>query len=84
VVEGLARCEYSKVTEVFLSLFMRMAKSSRNQYFEMRMLLDTVRCLPAADLPQLDAFAGTLDEKVVDQFLEALTPLRSKSQSTTV
>jgi hypothetical protein len=83
VVEGLARCEYPKITEVFLGLVTRMAKSSRHQYFEMRMLLDSARCLPVADLPQLDAFAATLDEKVVDQFLEALTPLRSKSKSTT-
>jgi hypothetical protein len=81
VIEALASCQYAKITDVFLDLVKKKAKS-KSQYveYEISQLLQSARYLPVADLPKLDAFAATLEEKFVDSFLEALGPLRTPGQ----
>jgi len=76
IIHALARCQYPKLTNVFLDLVARKTKNPRHYQF-VQPLLESARFLPADDLPQLDAFAATLDEKFIDEFLEALAPLRS-------
>jgi len=80
VVAALARCGYPKVTEHFLELVAGKAKGATYLDYEFRSLLQSARCLPPADLPRLDAFAATLEEKFVDAFLEELAPLRSPAR----
>ncbi len=78
LVEALVRCEYPQVTDLFLDLVKKMAKGTgRYLDYELMSLFRSARHLPATDLPKLDAFAATLDEKYVDSFLEAIGPLRS-------
>lgn len=76
VVTALLRCEYPETTTVFLDLVSRKTKSAKYVDYELQLLLGVARELPAADLPKLDAFAATLDDKFADRFLEAIAPLR--------
>jgi hypothetical protein len=76
LIRALVRCQYAKVTDLFLKLVAKKVKGAKYFDYELQFLFESARHLPAADLPRLDAFAGTLDEKFVDQFLEALGPLR--------
>jgi HEAT repeat protein len=83
IMEALARCQYPSLTDLFLKLVTSKAKKSGTNTYELHWLFETARHLPASDLPRLDAFAATLDEKLVDRFLEALGPLRAiKSEQT--
>jgi hypothetical protein len=75
-IAALARCQYPKLTDLFLDLVRKRAKIKGAFHHEMHILLDSARYLPVNDLPRLDAFAAELDEKWVDRFLEALAPLR--------
>ena len=79
VIRALARCQYPKVTDVFLETVAKKAKGAQH-YYELHLLLESARYLPPADLPKLDAFAATLDEKFVDKYLEALAPLRTPTK----
>jgi hypothetical protein len=45
-------------------------------------LFRSAKYLPPSELPRLETVAATLDEKFVDQFLEALEPLRAAKQTT--
>jgi len=76
---ALARCKYPKVTELFLDPVTKKTKSATYLDFDLQILFESARHLPAADLPKLDEFAAKLDEKFVDAFLEALAPLRKKT-----
>jgi hypothetical protein len=82
LIRALTRCQYPKVTEVFLSLVAKKTKGAKYCDYELQFLFENARHLPAADLPKLDQFAATLDEKFVDQFLEGLGPLRAVNQAT--
>jgi hypothetical protein len=77
VVQALARCEYPKVTDYFLELVRKKLKGAKHIDYELRFLFEQARHLPVTDLPKLDEFAAGLDEKFVDDFLEALGPLRA-------
>ena len=81
-VRALVRCQYPKVTEHFLDLVARKTKGAKYLDYELQFLLENARHLPASDLPKLEAFAARLDEKFVDQFLEAIAPLRATRQAT--
>jgi hypothetical protein len=76
IIQALARCQYPKVTDTFLDLVAKKTKAARYFDYDLQSLLQSVRHLPVADLPNLDAFAAKLDEKFVDKYLEALEPLR--------
>jgi hypothetical protein len=78
-IEALARCQYPKLTDAFLELVAKRTKATKQLDYDLQSLFRTARFLPSADLPKLDAFAAKLDEKFVDNFLEALAPLRTKS-----
>jgi hypothetical protein len=80
IIETLARCQYPKLTDAFLGLVTRKTKKAQHVDYDLQMLFRSVRRLPTADLPKLDAFAASLDEKFVDKYLEALEPLRLASQ----
>jgi hypothetical protein len=77
IIQALARCEYAKLTDLFLELIKQKTKGAQNLNWELQHLFESARHLPAVDLLKLDAFAATLDEKFVDEFLEALAPLRT-------
>ena len=77
LIRALVRCEYPKVTDYFLELVATKLKAAKYLDSELQFLFENARHLPAADLPQLDAFAAQLDEKFVDKFLETLAPLRT-------
>jgi hypothetical protein len=81
IIEALARCQYPKITDVFLGLVARKAKGSRYFDYDLQTLFASARHLPAADLPRLDAFAAKLNEKFTDHYLEALAPLRAAPKS---
>jgi len=74
---ALARCQYPKLTDVFLELVTKRTEKATYFDYELQELFASARHLPASDLPRLDAFAATLDEKFVDRFLEAIGPLRT-------
>jgi len=76
VIKALARCQYPKLTEVFLELVRKKTKGAQYLDWELQQLFASARHLPAADLPKLDAAAVNVDEKFVDKYLEALEPLR--------
>jgi hypothetical protein len=76
IIKALARCKYPKVTEAFLNAVSARTKKAKFFDYDLQFLLRSARFLPPADLPQLDAYAATLDEKFVDKFLEAIHPLR--------
>jgi hypothetical protein len=80
IIEALARCQYQKITDAFLDQVARRAKKATFYDWELQQLFASARHLPVSDLPRLDEFAGKLDEKFVDQFLEAIGPLRVVSQ----
>lgn len=80
-IQALARCQYPKLTDVYLKTLGSRTKGVKYVDFDLQMLLRSARFLPAADLPKLDAFAAKLDEKFVDPYLEAISPLRSGAQS---
>src|SRR5262249_2032260 len=82
VFEALRRCQYAKLTDLFLAQIQKRTKKAQVIDWELRQLLDCARLLPVADLPKLDAFAGKLDEKFMDSYLEALGPLRQTRQKT--
>lgn len=81
VISSLVRCQYPKVTDVFLDLVSKKLKGAKHIDYETTLLLRNVRFLPASELPRLDEFATKLDEKFVDDFLEALQPLREAAQN---
>jgi hypothetical protein len=76
IIKALAHCKYPKVTEAFLNSVTARTKKAKYLDYDLQFLLRSARFLPPADLPQLDAYAATLDEKFVDKFLEAIQPLR--------
>jgi len=76
-IRALAWCKYPKLTDVFIELVSKATKGVRQMNWATGKLFESARHLPAADLPKLEAFAGTLDEKFMEPFLEALAPLRS-------
>jgi hypothetical protein len=76
IIKTLARCKYPKVTETFLNAVTARTKKAKFFDYDLQFLLRSARFLPPEDLPQLDAYAATLDEKFVDKFLEAIQPLR--------
>jgi hypothetical protein len=80
VIRALARCQYPSITDVFLKATGERTKGAQHIDYDLQSLFQSAAYLPPADLPKLDAFAATLDEKFVDSFLEALGPLRSKNQ----
>ena len=80
LIRALVRCQYPKVTDFFLDLVAKKIKDAGYLDYELQFLFENARHLPAADLPKLDAFAATLDEKFLDKYLEALAPLRSTIQ----
>jgi hypothetical protein len=80
LIRALVRCEYPKTTEVFLRLAAKRAKGAKYLDYELRFLFESARYLPAAGLPNLEAFAATLDEKLMGGFLEAIAPLRATPQ----
>jgi hypothetical protein len=79
-IRGLTRCQYPKVTEFFLELVAKKTKGAKHLDYELQFLFEKARFLPAADLPKLEAFASTLDDKSADQFLEAIAQLRPSTQ----
>lgn len=81
IIQALARCQYPAVTDAFMKAVTERAKKAQHIDYDFQMLFNSVRYLPPADLPKLDAFAAKLDEKFVDFYLEALGPLREKNQS---
>jgi hypothetical protein len=76
IIKALARCKYPKVTETFLNAVTAKTKKAKFFDYDLHFLLKSARFLPPTDLPQLDAYAATLDEKFVDKYLEAIQPLR--------
>ncbi len=80
IIEGLARCQYPQITDVFLDLVAKKTKGASHFNYRLQLMFGNARYLSAADLPKLDAFAAKLDEKFVDKFLEAIEPLRPSKQ----
>jgi len=76
IIRALARCQYPKLTDLFLELAARKTMAAKYSDYGLELLFMSARYLPAADLPRLDAFAARLDEKFLDKYLEALEPLR--------
>jgi hypothetical protein len=81
VIESLARCNYPKVADVFMALIKKKTTGTKYIDWQLQQLFESARHLPASDLPRLDTFAATLDEKFVDHFLEAIAPLRTPKTS---
>jgi len=77
IIEALARCQYPKLTDVFLDQVARRTKKATYYDWELQELFGSARHLPASDLPRLDEFAGKLDEKFIDHFLVVIGPLRA-------
>jgi hypothetical protein len=80
-VRALVRCQYPKVTDFFLDRVTRQVQGAKYLDSDLQSLFDSARLLPADDLPRLDAFAATLEEKFMERYLEALAPLRSAPSS---
>lgn len=80
IIESLARCQYPKLTDVFLKTIEGRVKGLQHFDSDLQLLFHGARYLPPGDLPKLDAFAAKLDEKFVDKYLEALAPLRAANQ----
>jgi hypothetical protein len=74
---ALAKCRYRKVTDLFLDLAGKATTGARQLNWATIQLFESAKHLPVADLPKLEAFAAKLDEKFVDQYLQALAPLRA-------
>lgn len=80
LIRALARCQHPEASDVFLIEVEKRAKGARYLDYELQTLLKSARFLPATDLPKLDAFAGKLEDKFIDPFLEAIAPLRATPQ----
>jgi len=80
IFEGLVRCHYPKVTDLFLETIRKRTKGAKPLDYRVIVLLQSAAHLPPADFPRLEAFAGELDEKFVDHFLTAIEPLRPKRE----
>ncbi len=80
VIEALARCQYPKLTDLYLSLVAKGTKGSKRWDYDLQQLIESARHLPPADLPRLEEFAGKLDQNYQDHFLEAIAPLRPTTQ----
>lgn len=80
IIEALARCQYPKLTDLYLNLVAKGTKGSKRWDYDLQQLIETARYLPPADLPRLEEFAGKLDQNYQDHFLEAIAPLRPASQ----
>jgi hypothetical protein len=76
-IRALVGCQYSGVTDFFLEQLSRRIKTAKYLDYESQALLAGARFLPQSDLPKLDAYAARMDEKFVDEFLEAIAPLRA-------
>ncbi|HUR47253.1 MAG TPA: HEAT repeat domain-containing protein [Candidatus Saccharimonadales bacterium] len=81
IIQALVRCQYPKATDAFMEVVARKTKKALYYDYELQTLFRSAQHLSPADLPKLDTFAGTLDEKFIDKFLEALEPLRSTKQT---
>jgi hypothetical protein len=81
VIEALARCQYPKLTDLFLNLVAKGTTGSKRWDYELQQLIEGARHLPSADLPRLEEFAGKLDQNYQDHFLEAIAPLRPTNQA---
>lgn len=82
IFEALARCQYAKLTDLYLNLVTKGTKGSKRWDYELQQLIDCARHLPPTDLPRLEEFAGKLDQNYQDHFLEAIAPLRPANQPT--
>jgi hypothetical protein len=82
IIQGLARCQYPKLADVFMEQMAKRTKSAQYLSYDLQLLFQSARHLSPADLPRLDAFAAKLDEKFLDQYLVALEPLRAVKQKT--
>ncbi|HMP81755.1 MAG TPA: HEAT repeat domain-containing protein [Verrucomicrobiota bacterium] len=80
VIEALARCQYPKLTDLYLELVAKATKGSKRWDYDLQQLIETARYLPPTDLPRLEEFAGKLDQNYQDHFLEAIAPLRPTTQ----
>jgi hypothetical protein len=80
IIEALARCQYPKVSDLFIELIARHTKNARYLDYKAMVLFENARHLPPADLPKLEAFVPKLDEKFADHYLQALAPLRGESK----
>lgn len=80
VIEALARCQYPKLTDLYLELVAKGTKGSKRWDYDLQQLIETARHLPPTDLPRLEEFAGKLDQNYQDHFLEAIAPLRPTTQ----
>ncbi|MBN8246065.1 MAG: HEAT repeat domain-containing protein [Verrucomicrobia bacterium] len=76
-IRALSWCQYPRLTEVFMELVTKSTQGVRQVSWATQKLFQSARHLPAADLPKLESFAATLDEKFMEPFLEALASLRS-------
>ena len=82
IIEALARCQYPKLTDLYLDLVANGTKGSKRWDYDLQQLIETARYLPPADLPRLEEFAGKLDQNYQDHFLEAIAPLRPTNPPT--
>lgn len=82
IIEALARCQYPKLTDLYLDLVAKGTKGSKRWDYDLQQLIETARYLPPADLPRLEEFAGKLDQNYQDHFLEAIAPLRPTNPPT--
>jgi len=82
VIEALARCQYPKLTDLYLDLVSKGTKGSKRWDYDLQQLIGTARYLPPADLSRLEEFAGKLDQNYQDHFLEAIAPLRPTNPPT--
>jgi hypothetical protein len=80
VIDALARCQYPKLTDLYLDLVAKGTKGSKRWDYDLQQLLESARYLPPADLPRLEEFAAKLEQNYQDHFLEAIASLRPTSQ----
>jgi len=76
IITALARCQYPKVSEVFVDLVKRKTKQAHYLDYDAMLLFECARHLPAADLPRLEAAVVDLKDDFTSPYLEALAPLR--------
>lgn len=82
VIQGLARCQYPKLADVFMEQVGKRTKNAQYLSYDLQLLFQSARHLSPTDLPRLDAFAAKVDEKFVDHYMVALEPLRAVKQTT--
>jgi hypothetical protein len=82
IIQGLARCQYPKLADVFMEQVAKRTKNAQYLSYDLQLLFQSARHLVPADLPRLDAFAAKLDEKFLDHYLIALEPLRPAKKAT--